>query len=56
MTQYSALLSIVYMMVFVLLFDRVRWRKDQDGRWSVHLFSPDELERLVQIWSACDEA
>lgn len=27
MAQYSALLSVVYMMGFVMVFDRIIWRK-----------------------------
>jgi len=55
MPQYSALLSIVFMMVFVLLFDRTHWRRLQ-ARWNINLFSSEELDRVLRIWSACQES
>jgi hypothetical protein len=55
MTQYSALLSIVYMIVVVLLFDRLhrsglltRFCKDR-------LLSSNEVDQLRQIMDACQE-
>jgi hypothetical protein len=57
MPNNSALLSIVFMMSFVLLFDAVHWRKRITRVFcSSHLLGQDELNRLATIWSACQEA
>ena len=53
MTQEFALLSIVYMMAFVMLFDRLHWRHHS---WSRFLMSRDDLDRIMRILEASDEA
>ena len=56
MTCQYALLSIVYMMSFVLLFDRVHF-KNKLVNWlkGGNLMSRDELDQLQAIWAACQE-
>jgi hypothetical protein len=51
-----ALLSLVYMMSFVILFDRKHY-KNKLGNWlSGAMMSRDELERIQAIWSACQDS
>jgi hypothetical protein len=56
MTCQFALLSVVYMMSFVFLFDRVHYKKKL-GAWlrGGNLMSANELEQIQAIWSACRE-
>ena len=56
MTCQDALLSIVYMMSFVLLFDRVHF-KSKLVNWlkGGNLMSRDELDQIQAIWAACQE-
>jgi len=51
-----ALLSLVFMIGFVVLFDRVHYKR-QIGGWlcGANLMSGDEMERIQAIWSACQE-
>ena len=51
-----ALLSLVYMMSFVLIFDRVRY-KHKLSEWlcGANLLRGDELQRIQAIWTACQE-
>jgi hypothetical protein len=44
------------MMGFVILFDRMHY-KNKWGAWSrgANLMSPEELEQIQAIWSACSE-
>jgi hypothetical protein len=57
MVNYNALLSIVFMMSFVVVFDSVHWRKRLNRLFcSSNLLSHDELDRLAAIWSACQDA
>jgi hypothetical protein len=51
-----ALLSLVYMMSFVVLFDRMHY-KHKLGQWlrGGNLMSGEELEQIQAIWSACQE-
>jgi hypothetical protein len=51
MTHHFALCSIVFMMAFVMVFDRSHHRH----RWTVNLLSPEELDQLRMILSACQE-
>lgn len=55
-THQYALLSLVYMMSFVILFDRVRY-KHKLGGWlrGGNLMSRQELDRIQAIWSACQD-
>jgi len=54
MTGRYALLALVYMMSFVILFDRMHY-KHKLGAWlrGANLMSPEELEQIQAIWSAC---
>jgi hypothetical protein len=55
MTHYYALLSMVYMMIFVMLFDRTHWRNKLCRFMSGNLLGQDEVTRLQAIWAACQE-
>ncbi len=54
-TQF-ALLGLVYMISFVLVFDRVRY-KHKLSEWlcGSNLLNGDELNRIMAIWTACQE-
>jgi hypothetical protein len=54
-TQF-ALLSLVYMMSFVVVFDRVRY-KHKLSEWlcGSNLMNGDELKRIQAIWTACQD-
>jgi hypothetical protein len=56
MTGQFGLLSLVFMIGFVVVFDRMRDRHKLDG-WlrSGKLMSEDELKRIQAIWSACQD-
>jgi len=56
MTQFCALISIVFMMSFVMVFDRIHWRHIHRRLFPIDLLSTDELDRLQMIMSACREA
>jgi hypothetical protein len=57
MTGQYALLSIVYMMSFVFLFDRLHFkRKLRAWLRGGNLMSRDELEQIQAIWSACQDS
>jgi hypothetical protein len=52
MNGHFALLSIVYMMGFVFLFDRMHYRHKLR---LPSLISHEELDRIQAIWSACQD-
>jgi hypothetical protein len=52
--SYYALLSMVFMMSFVVVFDGFH-RRNTYTRVLTNLLSRDEVDRLVTIWSACQE-
>jgi hypothetical protein len=56
MTGQFALLSLVFMMSFVIQFDRVHYKR-RLSHWlsGANLFKREELERIQAIWSACQE-
>ena len=56
MTYPYALLSLVYMISFVVLFDRVH-HKNKLGKWlrGGNLMNREELDQLQAIWAACQE-
>lgn len=56
MASHCALLSIVYMITFVLLFDRMHFKKKLVN-WlkGDHLMSNQELDQIQAIWAACQE-
>ena len=56
-TPQFALLSLVYMISFVLMFDRLRYRhKLGDWLCGANLMNGEELKRIMAIWSACAES
>jgi len=55
MSHYFALLSIVYMMGFVMLFDNLHLRKRNERFWKSGLLSRYEVDRLVKILAACQD-
>ena len=49
--QYYSLLSMVFLMCVVILFDRIH-----NGRlWPKCLLSQNDVDQLVRIWAACQE-
>ena len=56
MTQCFALLSIIFMMAFVLVFDRVHHKAGNTRFCNGGLLDSQELNRLQAIWSACQES
>ena len=56
MSDHFALLSLVYSIGFVLLFDRLHYRHKLAG-WlrGLNLMSRDELDRVQAIWLACQD-
>lgn len=55
MSHYCALLSIVFMISFVLLFDRVHRAKWIDRFCGSNLLSSDEVTQLRNIAAACQD-
>ena len=57
MSHYAALYSIVFMVGFVCVFD-VRHQRQRFYRLfaSASLMTPEELDQIRTIWSACEEA
>lgn len=53
MAHEFALLSIVYMMAFVMVFDRIHWRRHT---WSRLLMSREDVDRIMRILDASSEA
>jgi hypothetical protein len=55
-SQYCALLSMVFMMIFVALFDGVHQRNRHNRQtWALNLLSQQDLDRLMMIMSACQD-
>jgi hypothetical protein len=54
-SQYCALLSMVFMMIFVALFDGVHQRKRHRQSWALNLLSQQDLDQLMMIMSACQD-
>jgi len=55
MSRYYALLSIVYMIVFVALFDKVHSRRWISDFLTNRLLKTDETGRILRILTACQE-
>ena len=53
MAQEFALLSIVFMIAFVMMFDRIHWRRHS---WAQYLMSREDLDRIMRILEASNEA
>jgi len=55
MSQYSSLLSVVFMIGFVLVFDGMHWyRKHCWQFWASNLMTQDESERILRILAASE--
>ena len=56
MTGRYALLALIYMISFVILFDRVHYKKKISG-WlrGSNLMSREDLDQIQAIWNACQE-
>jgi putative exporter of polyketide antibiotics len=55
MAHYFALLSTVFMMVFVVLFEKVHDRRKHEYGL-VTLMTPEQVDRIRRIMAACQEA
>ena len=55
LSQYYALLSIVFMMGFVLVFDAFHLRRRNARFLRTALMSSAEVNRLTAIFSACQD-
>jgi hypothetical protein len=55
MSQQFALLSLIFMMSFVLVFDKSHWRRKVNEFVSANLLSEAEVARMQGIWRACQE-
>jgi len=55
MSHYHALLSIVYMMTFVALFEGLHLNRLNTRFCKEGLMSQDDAHRLMSILSACQE-
>jgi hypothetical protein len=55
MERLYSLLSLVFMMSFVLLFDRLHHQKLNLRFWQKGLLSTNEVEQLRAILAACQE-
>jgi hypothetical protein len=53
--RYFALLSIVFMMAFVMVFDKAHFERRNARFWRTGLLSRQEVDQLVRILSACQE-
>ncbi len=53
MQQEFALLSIVFMMGFVMVFDRIHWRHRYS--WFPNLMTREDLDRIMRILEASQE-
>jgi hypothetical protein len=56
MSQYYALWLMVFGISFVLMFDKVHLRNRSNRLLrAMNLMSQEEMDRLLSIWSACEE-
>lgn len=55
MDQFYSLLSVVFMMAFFVLFEKLHDRRAH-GYGLVRLMTPAQAERMVRIAAACQEA
>lgn len=55
MSRYYALLSIVFMMAFVMVFDKAHLERCNARFWKTGLLSRQEVDQLLRILSACQE-
>ena len=54
-TEYYALLSIIFMTSFVLLFDRMHFKTGITRFCKTGLLDEQDIDRIRRIWSACQE-
>jgi len=50
--QYYSLLSMVFLICTVVLFDRVH----NSRLWPKSLLSKNDVDQLVRIWAACQDS
>jgi hypothetical protein len=55
MSRFYALLSIVFMMSFVIVFDKAHFERRNAPFWKTGLLSRQDVDRLVRVLSACQE-
>jgi hypothetical protein len=55
MSQYFALLSIVFMVSFVFVFDKAHFEKCNARFWKTGLLSRREVDQLRRVLSACQD-
>jgi hypothetical protein len=55
MAQFYALFSTVFMMAFVVLFEKVHDRRKREYV-PVTLMTPEQVDRIRRIMAACQEA
>jgi hypothetical protein len=53
--HYYALASLVFMMSFVVVFDKTHWRKKVNRFVTANLLSADDVTRMQRIWCACQD-
>jgi len=56
MTQYYSLLSIVFMIGFVLTFDRVHQDRRDSKFCAFNLLGAQDVDRIIQILAACQDS
>jgi hypothetical protein len=55
MGEQFALLSVVFMMGFVMVFDRMHWRRKNTWFWKKNLMTQEDLDRIMRILEASQE-
>jgi len=56
MAEQFALLSIVFMMGFVMVFDRMHWRRKSSWFWTNNLMTQDDLNQILRILDASQDS
>ena len=56
MERTFALLSVVFMMAFVIVFDRVHYKRCTARFWKTGLLSQWEVDQIRAILSACQQS
>jgi hypothetical protein len=52
MQQYSALLSVIFMMIFVLVFDRIHQQRSDSRFCAANLLAAQDMDRILRILAA----
>ena len=55
MQQYYSLLSVVFMIGFVFVFDNVHQERSDSKFCSINLMGAQDMNRILQILAACQE-